>query len=121
MVKKLLGIFIFLLSLSNAAHAQNDDALDKEILEASISGIHDIVASPNPFSVSTRIKFYAEEDIELDFYVKDLLGNTLHSEKLKTKKGPNSISFYRNDLAPGIYIYSLKTKTKIISKRIVIK
>lgn len=121
MVKKLLAIFILLITFSEAITAQNDDVLDREILEASLSGVHEVVASPNPFSVSTRIRFMADEEMEIEFFVKDLLGNTMHSEKFKTKKGANSISFFRDELAPGIYIYSIKTKTKIISKRIVIK
>jgi len=120
MVKKLL-LILFLLTLSTSIFAQDDDSKDKDILENSLSGIRDVVASPNPFSVTTRIRFYADEAFEIDFYVKDLLGNTIHAEKFKTKRGANSIPFFREDLESGIYIYSLKTKSKVISKRIVIK
>ena len=120
MVKKLL-LILFLLTLSTKAFAQDDDALDKAILENADSAIHDVAASPNPFSVTTRIRFNADEVLEVDFFVKDLLGNTIHAEKIKTKKGANAIPFYREELESGIYIYSLKTKTKVISKRIVIK
>jgi len=120
MVKKLL-LILFLLTFSTAIFAQDDDALDKAILENSLNGIHDVVASPNPFSVTTRIRFQADEEMEIDFFVKDLLGNVIYSQKFKTKKGANSIPFYRDELESGIYIYSLKTKVKIISKRIVIK
>lgn len=120
MVKKLLAI-LFLLTFSATALAQDDDAKDLEILEGALIGIHDVVASPNPFSVTTRIRFVADEQFDMDFLVKDLLGNTIHAEKFKSKKGHNSITFYRDELESGIYIYSLKTKTKVISKRIVIK
>ena len=120
MVKKLLAI-LFILTFSTAIFAQDDDAKDLEILEGALNGIHEVVASPNPFSVTTRIRFFSDEEYEMDFMVKDLLGNTIHAEKLKSKKGNNSIIFFRNELESGIYIYSLKTKSKIISKRIVIK
>ncbi len=90
-------------------------------MENSLNGIHDVVASPNPFSVTTRIRFQADEKMEIDFFVKDLLGNTIYYQKVKVKKGANSIPFYRDELESGIYIYSIKTKLKIISKRIVIK
>jgi hypothetical protein len=120
MVKKLLSI-LFLLTFSTAIFAQDIEAEDKSLLEQSLSGIHHVVASPNPFSVTTRIRFEADEIFEIDFFVKDLLGNTIHAEKFKTKRGQNSIPFYRGDLESGIYIYSLKTKSKVISKRIVIK
>jgi len=120
MVKKLL-LILFLLTLSTKVYSQDEDALDKDILENAESAIHDVVASPNPFSVTTRIRFIADESIEIDFFVQDLLGNTIHTEKVKTKKGANAIPFYRDEMESGIYIYSLKTKTKVISKRIVIK
>ena len=120
MVKKLLSI-LFLLTFSTEVFSQDDDSLDKDVLENSLSAIHDVVASPNPFSVTTKIRFVADEAIEIDFFVKDLLGNTIHAEKIKTKRGANSIPFYRDELESGIYIYSLKTKTKVISKRMVIK
>ncbi len=121
MVKKLLLFLFFLLTFSTAAFAQDDDVLDSQILQNADNVIHDIIASPNPFSVTTRIRFIADDVIDIEFHVKDLLGNTIESQKVKTKKGANSITFYREDLASGIYIYSIKTKTKIISKRIVIK
>ena len=120
MVKKLL-LITFLLTFSTAIFAQDEDALDKAILENSLNGIHDVVASPNPFSVTTRIRFQADEAMNIDFFVKDLLGNVIYSQKVKVKKGANSIAFYRDELESGIYIYSIKTKVKIISKRIVIK
>jgi hypothetical protein len=120
MVKKLLCL-IFLLTFSTAIFAQDDDAKDLEILQGALNGIHDVVASPNPFSVATRIRFFSDEEFEMDFLVKDLLGNTIHKEKFKSVKGHNSIPFFRDELESGIYIYSLKTKTKVVSKRIVIK
>ncbi|MEN8186445.1 MAG: T9SS type A sorting domain-containing protein [Bacteroidota bacterium] len=121
MAKKLLLFFIFLLTFSASVFSQEGDIRDRQILEQAANEIHDVVASPNPFSVTTRIRFFADDEIELEFFVKDLLGNTIHFKKVKAKKGANSIPFYRGELASGIYIYSLKTKTKIISKRIVIK
>ena len=43
-----------------------------------------------------------------DFFVKDLLGNTIYSQKVQTKIGANSIPFYRDELESGMYIYSIK-------------
>jgi len=121
MVKKLLCLF-FILTLSNSVFSQDDqDLKDLEVLESALIGIHDVMASPNPFSVTTRIRFMADEEYEMDFIVKDLLGNSIYTKKLTTKKGANTIPFFRDELESGIYIYSLKTKTKVISKRIVIK
>jgi hypothetical protein len=121
MVKKLLLFLFLLLTFSTATFAQDDDIRDKQILEAADIRIHDIVASPNPFTVTTRIKFVADDEFDIEFFVKDLLGNRIFYKKIKTKKGINTITFYRDDLVSGIYIYSIKTKSKVISKRMVIK
>jgi hypothetical protein len=122
MVKKLLLFLFFLLTFSSVTFAQDDDDVrDKQILEAADTRIHDIVASPNPFTVTTRIKFLADDEFDIEFFVKDLLGNRIFYKKIKTRKGINTITFYRDDLVSGIYIYSIKTKSKIVSKRMVIK
>ncbi|MCB0472524.1 MAG: T9SS type A sorting domain-containing protein, partial [Flavobacteriaceae bacterium] len=42
-------------------------------------------------------------------------------QKFTTKEGVNTIPFYRDKLDSGIYIYSIKTASEVISKRIVIK
>ncbi len=117
MVRKLL--FILLVTLSSTVFSQQ---LEKNnIVQDSTMIIKKILASPNPFSVTTKIKFYAAAVFEVDFSVKDLIGNVVYSQKYTTKVGNNTIPFYRDKLDSGIYIYSIKTSTEITSKRIVIK
>lgn len=118
MVKKLL-LFILLVSLSSAVVAQQQEKNGTD--PDSVSVVKEIVASPNPFSVTTKIKFKAVAVFEIEFSVKDLIGNVVYSQKYTTKIGSNSIPFYRDKLDSGIYIYSIKTNTEIKSKRIVIK
>ena len=116
MVKKLL-LFIFLVTCFSSAFAQQNQNVFTQQEKA--SSIKSLIASPNPFSVTTKIKFQADAVIE--FSVKDLIGNTVFAEKYTTKVGTNSIIFYRDKLDSGIYIYSIKTASEIVSKRIVIK
>ncbi len=118
MVKKLL-LFILLVSLSSAVLAQQREI--DGITTDSVTVVREIVASPNPFSVTTKIKFQTSAVFEIQFSVKDLIGNVVYSQKYTTKIGANSIPFYRDKLDSGIYIYSIKTNTEIKSKRIVIK
>lgn len=118
MVKKLL-LFIFLILISSSVLAQQKE--ENEVVRDSTTVIKDIVALPNPFSVTTKIKFQAQSELEIEFSVKDLIGNIVHFQKYTTKKGLNMIPFYRDKLSSGIYIYSIKTNTEIISKRIVVK
>lgn len=118
MVKKLL-LIIFLVTISSTVYSQQDESI--EVSQDSVTLIKNIVASPNPFSVTTKIKFEALAALEIEFSVKDLIGNVVYLEKYTTFIGDNTIPFYRDKLDSGIYIYSIKTNTEIISKRIVIK
>ncbi len=118
MVKKLL-LFIFLVTISSAVFSQQRES--NSIAKDSTMAIKNIVASPNPFSVTTKIKFNTDAVFEIAFSVKDLIGNTVYLKKYTTKIGLNTISFYRDKLDSGIYIYSIKTNNEIISKRIVVK
>ncbi len=118
MIKKLL-LFILLVSLSSVVLAQQPEK--NGITPDSVTVIKEIVASPNPFSVTTKVKFQALSVFEIEFSVKDLIGNVVYSQKYTTKVGANSIPFYRDKLDSGIYIYSIKTNNEIKSKRIVIK
>lgn len=117
MVKKLLLLFIVTFSITVFAQQEQQNIIVKDTTMI----LKDIVASPNPFSVTTKIKFRAYKSFELEFSVKDLIGNTVYFKKFTTKKGANYIPFYRDKLESGIYIYSIKTNNEVVSKRIVIK
>jgi len=117
MVKKLLLLLFITFSTTIFAQQEQQDGIVKDTTMV----LKDIVASPNPFSVTTKIKFHAYRSFELEFSVKDLIGNVVYFKKFTTKKGANYIPFYRNKLDSGIYIYSIKTNNEVLSKRIVIK
>lgn len=117
MIKKLLLLFIVTLSFSTFAQQSHQTTVDKDLSLV----IKNVVASPNPFSVTTKIKFYAGARFNVEFSVKDLIGNAVYKKKYTTKKGTNYIPFYKDKLDSGVYIYSIKTRKEIISKRIVIK
>lgn len=112
-------IIILLLFFSIGSYAQNTPRVienDQNLLE-----IQNIMATPNPFSVTTKIKFISLAKLDVVLCVKDLIGNTVYTKKIKTKIGMNSIPFFRDQLASGIYIYSVKSGNEEFSKRLVIK
>jgi len=114
-MKKIIYILAFFLSFT----AFSQVAVKKSLPKVELSKIS---VYPNPFNDKTTVFFNSTiENENVDFIVQDLLGNIIHSEKLMTVKGKNTILFYRNNLSAGIYIYNLKTKDKITSKRFVIK
>jgi hypothetical protein len=83
--------------------------------------LSEISAYPNPFTVNTRINFKSTKSQIMEFTVKNLLGKTVYLEQVNAKPGLNSILFTRNNITKGMYIYSLKTETEVVSKRLVIR
>ena len=106
MTKKLL--FILLLSVSFVGFSQ------EKILKS-------LSTAPNPFTNTTQIVFSSSFDSSIQLTVINILGTTVFKKNYKTKAGKNIIPFYKNNLAPGMYIYSIQYSNQIISKRFVIK
>ena len=106
MVKKLLLIVFLLVSV--IAFSQ-EKAIDK------------LVASPNPFVNSTTISFESNQQQEVFFSVKNVLGKTVYKKMIKVVKGKNIIPFQKNNLKSGMYIYAVQTTNRTLSKRFVIR
>lgn len=106
MFKKIL--FLFCLTFSTIGFSQ------KKSLEK-------LSAAPNPFVTATTISFTTLKDSKITLSVKNVLGKIVYKKEHTIKKGENSIPFYKNNLATGIYIYSIRDTKYIISKRFVIK
>ena len=113
-MKKLIYILVLFFAIS--AFSQ-----DVEKKEAPNVDITNISVCPNPFTEKTNISFSSSTDATITFTVQNLLGNVVISEEILLINGKNIIPVYRNKLTSGIYIYSIKTKTRVISKRFVIK
>ena len=114
-MKKLLLIAILFISAS--AFAQQT----KMVENANQKTISKVTSSPNPFTDYTQISFYNKKDQKVVLTVKNLLGKTVYTHTIDSRKGKNSILFYRDGLISGIYIYSIQTDEEIISKRLVIR
>lgn len=78
-------------------------------------------ASPNPLSNYTQIQLTANNSQAVSFEVYDLLGNQLYQKRVELTQGDNSIEFDANNLANGLYIYSIRNKDAIISKRMIVQ
>lgn len=83
--------------------------------------IEKLSAAPNPFATSTNITFNANNVSKITLNVRNVLEKIVFKKEYTTKIGKNSIAFYKDDLATGIYIYSIRDKKDILSKRFVIK
>ncbi|AUC85037.1 hypothetical protein CW731_06930 [Polaribacter sp. ALD11] len=106
MIKKIL--FVLLLSVSFIGFSQEKT-------------LEDLSTAPNPFTNSTKITFKSSLDSSIILTVRNVLGKTVFKKTYKIKTGKNSLTFYKNDLSTGMYIYSIQSNKKVISKRFVIK
>ncbi|MCT4698035.1 MULTISPECIES: T9SS type A sorting domain-containing protein [Tenacibaculum] len=106
MVKKILLLFLLTITLSSFSQEKSIDKL---------------VASPNPFTNSTTIFVNSKTSQTVILTVRNVLGKTVYSKKLKVINGRNSIPFNRNDLKSGMYIYAIQSNKEVISKRFVIR
>ena len=106
MIKKLL--FILLLSVSFISFSQE-------------KRVENLSTAPNPFTQSTKITFKASINEAATLTVRNVLGKTVFKKTYQIKTGKNSITFYKNNLATGMYIYSIQNNKNVISKRFVIK
>jgi len=109
-------IYIVALFLSMTVFSQTAD--EKAISDFEIT---DVRVYPNPFTSKTTISFTSPSEATVLFIVQNLLGKVVVSQNNLVVKGVNKIPFYRRNLTSGIYIYTLKTKDKVVSKRFVIK
>jgi len=76
---------------------------------------------PNPFNPSTNISYSIPEKGLVTLKVYDMLGNEIvelvNEEK---EKGNYSIDFVANNLASGVYIYTIRSKNFVESKRMIL-
>jgi len=119
MKKILLISFLLCFSFSFAQQKEkNSTIISKNKPQTTLSSVS---AYPNPFNISTKINFQSTKVHLVKFSVKNLLGKTVYLEDINTKVGYNSILFNRDNLAKGMYIYTLQFENEIISKRLIIR
>ena len=75
---------------------------------------------PNPFSSTTDIKFYVEGEDDATITIYNALGSIVNQQTIKTTLGENKVTFNASHLSSGTYIYSLKYKNAITTKRMMV-
>lgn len=75
---------------------------------------------PNPASATTDIKFYVEGEDNATVTVYNALGSVVSQQTLKTVVGENKVTINSAELPGGTYIYSLKYKGAVATKRMIV-
>ena len=118
-MKKLLLLLIFIV-ITSSSFAQYKERKAISKYETAVS-LTNITAYPNPFTESTKIRFTSTSKQTVKFSVINLLGKTIFYKTFEVKEGFNSFTFYRDEFAKGIYIYSIQCKDEVVSKRLIIR
>jgi murein DD-endopeptidase MepM/ murein hydrolase activator NlpD len=102
----------------NAGQVVNADALVKIDEEQHISQDFILLQNyPNPFNPETRIAYTLNEDCFISLTVYNLVGEKIISIKEEEQiKGYHEYIFNGAKVTSGIYIYTLKSNKKVISK-----
>ncbi|MES2567828.1 MAG: T9SS type A sorting domain-containing protein [Bacteroidota bacterium] len=75
---------------------------------------------PNPFSDFTEVKFYVEGEDNATLTIYNALGSVVNQQTIKTSVGENKLMINAAEMANGTYIYSLKYKNAITTKRMMV-
>ena len=112
------GFYPILHQLAMYAHNTVTDVED-EIFEPNTFGL--CQNYPNPFNPSTKIKYSVPQRSNVVIKVYDILGNevkTLVNEE--KEQGEYTINFDANNLASGLYLYSIQAGSFIETKKMIL-
>ncbi len=77
--------------------------------------------SPNPASNHTDICYWTPNtDNNIEFRVYNVLGSLVTAKMMHSDKGSNKFTYDTSSLTPGIYLYSLKSGDRTISRRMIV-
>jgi hypothetical protein len=76
--------------------------------------------SPNPADSYTDIRYWTPNTENVEFHVYNVLGSMITSKMIHSDKGSNKYTFDTSSLTPGIYLYSLKSGDKTVSRRMIV-
>ncbi len=118
MIKNLF--LLILLTFALSFFGQESESIDKFYRKYLKKTISQVYAYPNPFEQKSNIIFVSSIKQNLSFEVKNVLGIGVFKIHFISVSGKNEFIFYKKNINPGMYIYSLQTDTEVISKRLVV-
>ncbi len=83
--------------------------------------LQQLTTAPNPLYSSTTISFNSTTAQPVFLIIKNVLGKTVYKKIHTAIIGKNTILFNRNNLQAGMYIYAIRSRKEVVSKRFVIK
>jgi len=90
------------------------------VVERTKAEVTTLTNIPNPVVRSTDIIFELTKSQQVTLTVHNLLGEAVSTRVVQAKKGKNTVSFDASGLNQGIYLYSVSTGEKKITRRMVV-
>ena len=92
---------------------------------AGINNIDNDVTSlsvyPNPFSTQTIVSFSSNIAGSFTEKLTDILGNTIFNKQMEVTLGQNTHTINRNNMAQGVYFYTISDGNSSITRKVVIE
>jgi hypothetical protein len=86
------------------------------------NNINSFKVYPNPFSTQTIVTFGSNTTGTFTEKLTDIIGNTIFSKSIGVTLGENTHTINRNNLAPGVYFYTISDGNNgSITKKVVIE
>ncbi len=85
-----------------------------------VDGVYLLQNIPNPAQEITRIGFILPDAGNLKFILNNIIGQTLHTETSFYNRGEQYIDLNTENLAPGIYYYSIIFDHKKLTRKMVV-
>ena len=76
---------------------------------------------PNPAVISTQISFELSSASTVNFEVMNLVGQTVFTKTVIGKRGVNVIKLDTSEMESGVYLYSIRSGDKKMTKRLVVQ
>jgi Secretion system C-terminal sorting domain len=90
------------------------------IKELSISYMNNLSIVPNPMNDQSTVQFTSAKATTVTERITNVVGSEVYSNELNVNVGVNTHTINKNNLAAGVYIYSLTDGQSVYSKKLVI-
>ncbi len=87
-------------------------------LEDVLNSPVDFTVYPNPASEEVNLKFSNNKGGPVEIYISDMTGKRISAHEIMATKGKNLVILDTDDIAPGIYLVSLKKNGQVQTKKL---
>lgn len=111
-------------SCGSATNCQNATATDPstsiDVDESRKRDFNILSVSPNPSSLNTEVNFFLNIAQPISYSLHNLIGEEIIHREINATSGLNSIRFSASALKPGLYFFSLTSKSGTLTEKLIV-